>query len=152
MRPIFIPLMLALELMVAGCGGQSDEQSAAPATVAGPTTTGPPATLASTTTTEPPATLASTTTGAPSRARQLKTVLRRNYSKVRAVSENEDGITIKTSYIFNYDNAEAGAEICEAAKTLVADDSFVEVVAVDDRWLARTTVFTGRCKATTLIR
>ena len=140
MRPICIPLMLALALVVAGCGGQSEEQSAAPATVAAPTTTGPPATLAS------------AITGAPSRARQLKTALRRNYSKVRSVSENEDGITIKTSYIFNYDNAEAGAEICEAAKTLVADDSFVEVVAVDDRWLARTTVFTGRCKATTLIR
>jgi len=68
------------------------------------------------------------------------------------VSENADGITIKTSYIFNYDNAEAGAAICETTKALVGDDSFVEVVAVDDRWLARTTVFTGRCKATTLIR
>jgi hypothetical protein len=42
--------------------------------------------------------------------------------------------------------------LCEAAKALLADDSFIEVVAVDSRWLARTTVFTGRCKATTLIR
>jgi hypothetical protein len=71
---------------------------------------------------------------------------------VRSVSEDQDGITIKTSYIFNYDNAETGADICEATKALVADDSFIEVLAVDARWLARTTVFTGRCKATTLIR
>jgi hypothetical protein len=42
--------------------------------------------------------------------------------------------------------------ICETTKALVGDDSVVEVVAVDDRWLARTTMFTGRCKATTLIR
>jgi hypothetical protein len=79
-------------------------------------------------------------------------LFKRKYGKVRLVSEDADGITIKTSYIFNYDNAEAGADICETTKTLVADDSFVEVIAVDDRWLARTTVFTGRCKATTLIR
>jgi hypothetical protein len=71
---------------------------------------------------------------------------------VRSVSEDADGITIKTSYIFTYDNADASVDICDATKALVADDSFIEVLAVDNRWLARTTVFTGRCKATTLIR
>jgi hypothetical protein len=146
MRRILIPFALALSVVGAGCGGQADEPSAAP-----DNTTPAPATLASTTTTAPPATLASTTS-TPSRARQLQAALRREYSKVRSVSEDSDGIKIKTSYIFNYDNADVGAEICETTKTLVADDSFVEVFAVDDRWLARTTAFTGRCKATTLIR
>jgi len=61
MRRIVIPLMLALTLVGAACGGQSDQPSAAPATA-----------VASMTTTAPPATLASTTTGAPSRARQLQ--------------------------------------------------------------------------------
>jgi hypothetical protein len=127
--------------LLASCGG-SDQPSAAPDSTT-------PATQAATTT---PATLASTTTAAPSRARQLQAALKRENGKVRSVSEDADGITIKTSYIFNYDNADAGVNICEAAKALVADDSFIEVMAVDNRWLARTTAFTGRCKATTLIR
>jgi hypothetical protein len=151
MRHIVIPLMLALGLAGAGCGAQSD-QSAAPATTAEPTTTAPPATLASMTTTAPPATLASTTTRAPSRARQLQRALKRKYSKVRTVSEDADGITIKTSYILTYDNAAASVGIWETTKALVGDDSFIEVVAVDNWWLAKTTVFTGRCKAITLIR
>jgi hypothetical protein len=151
MRHIVIPLMLVLALAGAGCGGQPD-QSAAPSTAAAPTTAASPATLASTTTTAPPATLASTTTRAPSRARQLQRALRRKYSRVRTVSKDTDGITIKTSYIFTYDNADASVGICETTKALVADDSFIEVLAVARRWLARTTVFTGRCKATTLIR
>jgi PBP1b-binding outer membrane lipoprotein LpoB len=151
MRRILILLIVALALAGAGCVSQSD-QSAAPATSAEPATTAPPTTLASTTTTAPPATLASTTTRAPSRARQLQRALKRKYSRVRTASEDADGITIKTSYIFTYDNAAASVGICETTKALLGDDSFVEVVAVDNRWLARTTVFTGRCKATTLIR
>jgi hypothetical protein len=89
---------------------------------------------------------------APSRARQLQRALRRKYSRVPSVGEDADGITIKTSFILTYDNADASVGICETTKALITDDSFIEVLAVDNRWLARTTVFTGRCKATTLIR
>jgi hypothetical protein len=116
MRRVLIHLMLALALVGAGCGGQPEQPSAAPATTEVPSTT------------VPPATLASTTTRAPSRARQLQRALRRKYSKVRSVSEDADGITIKTSYIFNFDNAVAGADICETTKALVAD-------ARSSRWL-----------------
>lgn len=88
----------------------------------------------------------------PSRAKQLQAALKKEDRQVKSVAEDADGVTIKTGYIFTYDNADAGVALCEAAKALLADDSFIEVVAVDSRWLARTTVFTGRCKATTLIR
>jgi hypothetical protein len=45
MRRVLIHLMLALALVGAGCGGQPEQPSAAPATTAVPSTTVPPATL-----------------------------------------------------------------------------------------------------------
>jgi hypothetical protein len=145
MRRLLIPLVLALLTAAAGCGGGDDEDLGEPAAAA-------PATTVAATTTAPPATLAPETTAAPARAKALQQRLKRTYTKVTSVKETADAVTIETSYIFNDDNALAAVEICEAAKAALADSSFVEIMAVDDRWLARTTVFTGRCKATTLIR
>jgi ABC-type transport system substrate-binding protein len=144
MRRLLIPLLLALLTAAAGCGG-GDEDPGEPAAAA-------PATTVAATTTAPPATLAPETTAAPARAKALQQRLKRTYTKVTSVKETADAVTIETSYIFNDDNALAAVEICEAAKAALADSSFVEIMAVDDRWLARTTVFTGRCKASTLIR
>ena len=143
MRRLLIPLLLALLTAAAGCGG-GDEDPSEPAAAA-------PATTVAATTTAPPATLAPETTAAPAHAKALQQRLKRTYTKVTSVKETADAVTIETSYIFNDDNALAAVEICEAAKAALADSSFVEIMAVDDRWLARTTVFTGR-KATTLIR
>jgi PBP1b-binding outer membrane lipoprotein LpoB len=139
-------LILLVAMTLAGCGGESAEQAAVESTLA-------PTTTQQATTSQPPATLApETTSTVPTRARALQARLKRKFAKVRSVTEASDTITIKTSYIFSDDNALAAVDICEAAKAALADSSFIEVMAVDDRWLARTTLFTGRCKTTTLVR
>jgi hypothetical protein len=148
-RRVFVGVVLVVAL--AGCGGgasSSEDQAATEATEAPATTS---AVTVPATTPRPASTSAPLPTSPPLNLRAVRQELAgdRRVTKVRATPEN--GVQVSTNLIFTYDNTTAAVEMCNAVKA-AAPEAFVEVMGNDGRWLARTTAFTGRCKATTLIR